>query len=579
MKFLKKIFALFLILALAITALAGCKGSNTNEDTSGRLTEDGVALLESPVVIAESDHAHFKVVRPDFIDDTMATCVSELRNPANGFSLSFEIAKADKNGNSDGEILIGNTCRDESKTEMEKIGYDDYSITLVNNKIVVAAHTPERLLEAVKLLKERLLQVKDGRLVYVGDYTYRSSAPLMIDKGESIADYKIVCGHDDLYMTAYNIQQYIKNKYGATLDIIFDTAAKSGKEIVLGDANREIAALTDTLIYGEGIIAVKNKDLLISAKDFISITKTVELFEKNYMSGTYTDGFNFKADLMIKGDVLSDRFKDPSALAKDTDIRVMSFNVLCELYNDKPAIAGRDEGVASTIINYLPDVVGLQEMSPNWHIALSDMLDGSPYKTICKKNNLSSGVYSNINFTPLLYNSDTVELIDSGIREYSVASKEFAYVITWGYFRHKPSGKNFAVANTHLDLRNQTEPYLTNRATQAAEFATCVKDLKLIYNCPVITTGDYNTTESEDGYKTIINNGGLSEAKYTAEKINRACNTYHNLGSTVSTAKGNSYDHIFGNDLVEFKYFNTLVDKLVLNSSDHCPIYADIKFK
>ena len=462
---------------------------------------------------------------------------------------------------------------------MDKLGYDDYSITLVNNKIVVAAHNPERLLEAVKLLKQRLLQVKDGRLEYVGDYVYRSTAPLMVDKGESIADYKIVCGHDDLYMTAYKIQQYVKNKYGAELEIIFDTKAKSGKEIVLGNANREISALADKLVYGEGIIAVKDKDLLISAKDFVSITKVVKLFEEKYLSGTYTDGFNFKADLMIYEDMLASDFKDASALAGGSDLRVMSFNVLCELYNEKPAIAGRDEGVAATIINYMPDVVGLQEMSPNWHIALGDMLDGSPYKTVCKKNNLSSGAHSNINFTPLLYNSDTVTLIDSGIREYSAASKEFAYVITWGYFQHKASGKKFAVANTHLDLRNQTEPYLTNRATQAAEFATFVKDLKLVYNCPVITTGDYNTTEAEDGYKTIINDGGLSEAKYTAEKINRACNTYHNLGSAVSTAKGNSYDHIFGNDLVEFTYFNTLVDKLVLNSSDHCAIYADVKLK
>ena len=102
--------------------------------------------------------------------------------------------------------------------------------------------------------------------------------------------------------------------------------------------------------------------------------------------------------------------------------------------------------------------------------------------------------------------------------------------------------------------------------------------MKERYNCPVITTGDYNTTEAEDGYKTITEVAQVSEAKYTAKKINRQCVTYHDLGKTVSVSKSNSIDHIFGTDRVEFMYFNVLVDKTVINASDHCPIYADVKF-
>ena len=590
-KFVRYIVIL-LILLLGMSAISGCglfkfgeteestdtHDSTANIDTESQITEDGVMLLDTPIVIAEGKNAYFKSVRPDVNNDIFATCIAELRNPADGFTLSFGVAREADNENTDGEILIGNTCRPQSKAEMDKIGYDDFSITYVENKIVVVAHTSDRLVEAVAFLKEKLLRVNGDRLEYIGDYIYKSDAALMIDEGESIADYKIVCGHDNLYMRAYNVQQYIKNKYGVTLDIIFDNKPKEGKEIVLGNANRDIAKLAEGVAATDAIIAVQDKDLLVSANNYATIVRAVEYFEREYLSGIFTDGFNFKADMMETYNVHKDSFNDSNNLAGGADLRIMSFNVLCELYNEKPPISGRDIAVASVIINYLPDVVGLQEMSPNWHKALESMLSGSPYKMIEKKNTLENKVHQNINFSPIIYNSDTVTYIESGIKEYSAASKPFAYVMTWGYFEHKVSGEKFVVINTHLDLRNKEEPYLTNRATQAAEMAAFINEMKERYNCPVITTGDYNTTEAEDGYKTITGVAQVSEAKYTAKKINRQCVTYHDLGKTVSVSKANSIDHIFGTDRVEFMYFNVLVDKTVINASDHCPIYADVKF-
>ena len=568
----KKIVALFLVTVMALWGLAVCK----KEDLP-TVNEDGVTLLSEPVIIADGNENYFKVMMPDANTNVLAECLGEMISPAEGFRLSYETAAEDENGNADGEILIGNTCREESKTAMSAIGYDDFSVTYINGKIVIAAHNPERLTEAVQFFKEKCIRSAEGRLEYIGDYTYSSCDALMVDDGDSLADYKIVIGHDKLYVAAYAIQQYIKESHGAEPEIIYDSEPKSTNEIVLGNADRDITRLTEGLAADEAIIAVYNKDLLVSANNYATVVRAVEFFESEYMSGIYTDIFNFKADMIKTYNVYKDYFKDSNKLAEGADIRIMSFNVLCELYNEKPSISGRDMAVAATIINYLPDVVGLQEMSPNWHTALEKALEDSPYRTIEKKNTLESKPHQNINFSPIIYNSDTLDCLDSGIEEYSVASKPFAYVMTWGYFEQKVSGEKFVVINTHLDLRKEEEPYHTNRATQASEFAAFINELKGRYDCPVITTGDYNTTEAENGYKTIINTAQMSEAKYTAHTVKRACNTYHDLGKAVSVTKANSIDHIFGSDRAEFMYFNVLVDKTVINASDHCPIYADVK--
>ena len=237
---MKKIVVLLLTLTFILSAFAGCKKSEEDISVNG----DGVALLSEPVVIADGLGAYFSVAKPDVTDDTITKCVSALSKPADGINLKVAVAKESENANTNGEILLGNTCRTQTKDAMANIGYDDYSITYVDGKIVIAAHTPERLYDAVTFMHEKCLRVSDGKLEYIGNYTFESSEALMIDDGESISDYKIVCGNDNLYMAAQMIQKYINDNLGVKLEIIYDTKPSEGKEIVLGNAKRDIASLT-----------------------------------------------------------------------------------------------------------------------------------------------------------------------------------------------------------------------------------------------------------------------------------------------------------------------------------------------
>lgn len=576
-KALKRISALTLALFFALTVLVSCK--NEKEPT---VTEEGIVLLETPVVVADASEAYFKVVKSTASTNEINACLSALVNIADGFTLKYENAKEENNGNTDGEILLGNTCRTESKEAMNEVGYDGFSIKYANNKIVIAAHTPERLSEATAFLKEKLLRVSDGKLEYIGDYTYNSDAALMIGEGESIADYKIVCGDDNLYMNAQKIQKYIKDNLGAELEIIYDTKPKSSPEIVLGNAKRDIAKLTDSLNMGEGMIAVKDKDLLIAAKDMTTTVKAFEMFAEQYMSGIYTDSFNFKADLSVTESVFKSQFKESPDITGDADIRVMSFNVLCDLWGNE-GVSGRDTTVAQTLLYYTPDVVGFQEMSSNWHNSVKKLLKATPYKLINLEHDHVNDKYGNLNFTPILYNSDTLTLIENDTKEFTETDLRYMKTMSYAYFEHKESGKKFVVLNTHFEAPDSSsDRSLVLRTKQAADIISFVKELETKYDCPIVVTGDFNSTEGKDKtgahlpYWSLIDSG-LHEAKYSADKIQRACKTWHELGSQVSTAADGSFDHIFGTERVKFTYFNTLVDKVLMNASDHCPIYADVK--
>ena len=568
---------LLAVISLLLAAV-GCEKKEEEAEQTEPADNGEIAMLDEPVVVADGAGVYFQVVRPEINTDVIGSCQSALVSLSKGVTLKFNVAKPADNQNGQCEILIGNTCREESVEAMNAIGYDDFSVTYKNNKIIIAAHNSERLMEATTFLKENLIKVNEGRVEFIGSYTFRSTEELMIGEGESLSEYTIVCGDfDELYGACSTLQKEIKRLCGVELEIIFDTQEKSGKEIVIGNAKRDVSKRLEGLSMSEGLIAVDGDDLFIGAESITTTLRVFESFMEEHGRGTYTNTLNFKSGYEKTVCPYVEDFTDKPDRANGTDVRIMSFNVLAELWGDKVAVSGRDEKVVSALIYYAPDVVGLQEMSPAWHTAMSPLLKGTPYKFIGKENSVSHSTYGKTNFSPMLYNSEALTLKESGVKAYSTASKVYAYVMAWAYFEHKATGKCFAVINTHFDLRNSGEKYDNNRSQQAIEIAAFVKELQRRYGCEVITTGDYNTNESEAQYSTIIKNGALHEAKHTADVIKRACNTYHKLGATISPSAANSIDHIFGTSGVKFLYFSVLIDRIVSDASDHCPSYADVK--
>ncbi|MCQ2427259.1 MAG: hypothetical protein MJ137_02495 [Clostridia bacterium] len=123
---------------------------------------------EEPVVVFSGKKTYYTVVRPDSYPDELVDVFQNImRKYRNENGINIECAtdwhKPDADVSAMTEILVGNCDREETRRVMSMLGLGDYAVVKVDNKIVVAAHTPEKLSEAVACLCEKMQVVeKDG---------------------------------------------------------------------------------------------------------------------------------------------------------------------------------------------------------------------------------------------------------------------------------------------------------------------------------------------------------------------------------------------------------------------------------
>ena len=286
---------------------------------------------------------------------------------------------------------------------------------------------------------------------------------------------------------------------------------------------------------------------------------------------------------------------DPNAhvRAEGTTARIMSFNVLADDWNNKPAVNDtRANQGFNTIERYAPDVVGLQEFDDAWYTKAETLLDG--YTVVNAENNKISGT---TNYSALAYNTSTVKLIEWEQVRLSTSDNNYCRNVTTGLFEFitgESLGKRFIVTSTHWDLK---EP---QRVLQATEFAGMIKSLEEKYpNTPIMSCGDYNAYDSQSPITTFISESGMYDSK-NAETKGIICNTSHlgngmRIGDRVTTnadhwlrgpisflatnvQKEECIDHIFATTNAKSLYATTIVDEDALNASDHCPIISDLQF-
>lgn len=252
------------------------------------------------------------------------------------------------------------------------------------------------------------------------------------------------------------------------------------------------------------------------------------------------------------------------------DIRIMSSNLLVDYqsWGGTPA-KPRAKKYLALIDAYKPDVIGVQEFCENWYCAVNHNLpDG--YKLI---NPLTTGLL--LRMTAMIYNSDTLNLIESDTFSYEMGDPRLRRVV-WAVFEDKKTGKRFAVTNTHLDLlrEGQYEELTNVMRSQRDEILNCIEELSERFDCPVFSTGDYNTAENTPYAKTadipeIYNSFAdkLVDTKFVSK--NQVCGSERNWLSL-------SYDHIFMKGNSEIKSFCLMSYDYLMDMSDHYTIFADV---
>lgn len=250
--------------------------------------------------------------------------------------------------------------------------------------------------------------------------------------------------------------------------------------------------------------------------------------------------------------------------------RIMSSNLLANYESWGGSDARRRAKMFSTILEaYKPDVVAIQEMSDQWYCCLTKNSGG--YKLVYP---LSSGML--VHMTGLMYNSDTVTLLDYGRMEYSQGDNPRLRRIVWGLFEDNATKKQYAVTSTHLDLirKGREKEELGIMKLQAQEQLNFAEELKKRFDCPVFSCGDFNAMDNggynneyfaPSVYNTIANT--MTDTKYTALK-----KTY----GDERDADAPTFDHIFLIGNAKVTRYSILSDTVMQQMSDHYPIFADI---
>ena len=257
-------------------------------------------------------------------------------------------------------------------------------------------------------------------------------------------------------------------------------------------------------------------------------------------------------------EILSDLYK-----LEVNQIRIMTYNILADTigFEGSPSQT-RADGVCKILNGISPDVCGFQEMSRKWFACI---YNNTNYKFI---HPIRSAVFATM--TTLAYNPKTVNLISFGEQVFKNGNNSPLRRMVWGVFRHKKTDKLFAVVNTHFSLSDNKFTDNTIPLTQALELITLCKELKTIFNCPILPIGDFNAHKSTSTTPSPIYDILITAFKNTTDLTNTIS---HGENTNMKTL---FIDHIFSFGDIKVTNHTTLSQSNFKKLSDHYPIFCDI---
>ena len=578
---MKRIIVIFLLCLLSFSCVAFCSCNNEEIPETTKATEGTETVQEAEdVVIASDGNAIYKLIR--FIDafQEEVDIVINFKNKLNSdYGLTFQIG-ADWTMPSSTppadacEIIIGLTCREETSRVIDEhnLAYGDYAVNVCeNNKIVIVAPNFKDLVNCFEYFFSNL-SLNNNELVYSGgNFIYKADDVNIFEDGFDPEKIQIVYDADGKYKKyAENISKLFKKHYDVIIDVVPETASKADHEIIVGilnDKNRFKYSYS-SLSGMDSIIASSEDSILICGSSDAGLSRAVESFTNLFIRSGHISSLNLPVQTVMTFNAFTGG-EDP-ALAEDADTRIMSFNILSEEWDSRAVMEGRDIRVSAILLNYLPDVAALQEVSNKWYPILESNIGGI-YKFTRTKNLHREGTY-----TTLIYNTQTTKLIEEGLEYYSVGNSKRLRSIVWGVFESIKTGERYIVFSTHWDVNAERQ---WMRMIEAQEMADFCKKMYDKYGVDIFACGDYNSSESTEEYQLFLKESGFVDAKKNAKVINRACKTYHTLFESVSTGTYESIDHITFMEQTKSKvlYYNTLIAEYVIDASDHTPIYIDVK--
>ncbi|MBR5661308.1 MAG: hypothetical protein IKW99_07135 [Bacteroidales bacterium] len=286
---------------------------------------------------------------------------------------------------------------------------------------------------------------------------------------------------------------------------------------------------------------------------------------------------------------------DPATRSEGTNLRIFDDNIW--QYDSEaipeswvplgvdPRDSVRSVGFAKMVADYKPDIVTLQEYSSHMDGHLAPKLRDQGFTNACEED-------GSWNFTPVFYDSTVVELLK--VRYNLYTPKQYSNANTKSFtsavFRHKDTGKVFAILNTHLWWRpDEAQPGSTMaRASQIRLMMAEADALKAEYDCVIFLMGDMNCEEDTVPIRQLLDEGYMPCYK-VAKVFGDNHNGHHRCDakafSAESSRKGpdratGALDHFFihnAQEGTEVLTYYCMMDEYTLPLTDHYPNYVDVK--
>lgn len=258
-------------------------------------------------------------------------------------------------------------------------------------------------------------------------------------------------------------------------------------------------------------------------------------------------------------------------------MNVMSYNIRYDNSEDGDnQWLYRKDFAANLVRFHEVDVFGAQEVLNNQLNDLLDRLPGFSYVGVGREDGKTEGEYS-----PIFYRKDRFSLEKSGYfwlaedinavgqKGWDAACERIA---TWVILRDKQTDKAFFFLNTHLDHMGKVA-----RHEGALLVLEQVKDLS--ENLPVIVTGDFNASPSDDPIQLLTNESDSRHLTHTRTISSLTYGpewTFHDFGQ-IPYDKREWIDYIFVKGDIKVLRHGALTDTMGnLFPSDHCPVLTTL---
>ena len=257
--------------------------------------------------------------------------------------------------------------------------------------------------------------------------------------------------------------------------------------------------------------------------------------------------------------------------------RVMTYNIRLDTPDDGlNRWDNRKDMVVSMINFYNADIVGTQEVLKNQKEYLDNNLGDFTSVGVGREDGIDKGEFSAIYFRESrfeLVNNGTFWLSDTPEIVGSVGwDAALERISTWAKLKDKITGKEFFIFNTHFDHKGYQA-----RIKSGELLISKMKAISL--GLPVILTGDFNITNDNEAYNTIIDNSDfkMSDTQLISSEPHHGPSWSFHGFEDVPVNKRVKIDYIFVSDKITVLKHGILSDRFDDGyPSDHLPVLVEI---